>query len=109
MRQGERAFQNLAGIVEQIQVECARGVGHGTSAPELCFDLMQKCHESNGLEICLDRGDGVDESRSAGVGPGRVFVKGRDSGDFDIGAGNTSQRRLQSLGGPARFGRNICA
>ena len=43
---------------------------------------MQKCQQSNGLEIGLNYGDRIDEGRIAGVGPGFGFIEGRDAQDF---------------------------
>lgn len=109
MRQGERAFQNLAGIIQQIQVQGARRVGDGTSAPEVRFDFMQKCHESKGLKTGLDRRDRVGEGRVMGIGPGLAFIEGRNSSDFDAGSGQRRQRRSQGLGGRPGLGWNIGA
>ncbi len=109
MRQDDRPITDLAGIVQNIQIQRARRIGNGTSAPEVRFDLMQKCHESNGLEAGANGGNRIHEGRIVRIGPGLSFIKGRNTGDFDAGAGQDGQRRLQRLGWRARRGRNIGA
>ena len=109
MRQDNRAALNLTGIVQQIEIQRARRVRNGTLAPEVRFDLMQKFHQSNGLETGAERGDRVHERWIGRVGPGLAFIERRNSGDFDAGAGQNLERRFQTLGGRARGRRDIGA
>ena len=108
MRQDDRTLTDLARIIQQIQVEAAGRVGNGTSAPQSRFDLMQKCHESKGLEAGADLRHSIDETGLPRVGPSLGLVKGRNRDDFDTGAGQFRQRRFESPGRRSGQRRNIC-
>ena len=109
MRKDDRPITDLAGIVQDIEIQRARRIGNGTSAPEVRFDLMQKCHESKGLEAGAQCGNRIHEGRIVRIGPCLSFIKGRNTGDFDARAGQDGQRRLQRLSRRACRGRNIGA
>ncbi len=109
MRQRQRSRVHLAVIIQQIQVQASGGIGAGTGTPESRFDLMQKCHESKGLERSAQCRHGIEKTRIAGIGPGFSLVKGRNRGDFESGAGERLERRPERPGRGAGRGRNIGA
>ena len=85
MGKDQIAPMDLAAIIQKVQIQAARRIGNETLTPQGRFDFVQKCQQSKGLETGSNRGDGIQEWRVGGIGPGRVFIEWRERGDFNAG------------------------